>query len=120
MQTSNPARRLFKTKNMIRYNKKLWSKFVSKRLYAFDLVHMVDGSEQKILRFIRGVSCNKYKSDGGESIDIPDVFSTANYQIYENLSKLDWVNAFIKSRKICQKYPDKFKIRASFVIKELR
>ena len=104
----------------MKYNKKLWHKFIRKRLYSFDLIHIVDNNEQKVLRFIRGINCTGYKSDDGPQVSIPDVCSITNYQIYNKLSKLNWEEAFIKSREICKNHSNKFKLKCCFIIKELR
>lgn len=104
----------------MKFNKKLWTKFIKNRVYGFDLIKInEDGTEDKIIRFVAGTFVTEYRGEDGKQVNILSNVTNKNLQIYSKMSGLNAKTAFLLCRKICQQNKS-YKLRLMFVIKELR
>ena len=104
----------------MKWNKKLWKKFVSKRVYGWDLIYKKDTyEEKKVYRNINGLSISEFRNDVGEQIEIPELpLNSANGQISSVLRKLSKTDAFMKCRELCNR--KNYSMTIALRLKELR
>ena len=103
----------------MKYNKKLWKKFLINRVYGWDLIKMNGDGENKIVRFVKGDFINEFRGDDDKQVSIPTHKTNSNLQIHYTMRKLNWIDAFILARKLCESNSE-YRISIGYIIKELR